>query len=435
MKVSGAPSTSLQVVPSTSEQRYPKLRDSQHFTVERELSNRPLVHSASFISNCGVIGPVFSSNYGFSMDLQSSQISLPEKYPHSSPFISQPTCNKGQCPLRGAPGAEMLQVAASEYSQNDKASWQTDSLDGLYDFPLVGLDQNDQAEKITANRGLPSEDLGKSNNLQEWTNQLIRDDTTWSDLLCDPNISNSEAKTAKASSSLPVSQIHPLRHVLPSCTEVSIIVNPPATNTTFVKPRLRWTQELHEAFVEAVTRLGGCERASPKGVLKLMKVEGLTIYHVKSHLQRYRTAQYRPELPEGSSEKRSSPTEEMPSFGNNSFDDRTLEITEALQMQMEVQRKLHEQLEIQRKIQLQIEEQGRIIQMMFEMQSGINLQATLADTAAANTADVPEASKDDVTVYANSSDGNPLDSGNSRNLEEKERIPPPSPSKRPRLSG
>ncbi|XP_050244691.1 myb family transcription factor PHL5-like [Quercus robur] len=133
------------------------------------------------------------------------------------------------------------------------------------------------------------------------------------------------------------------------------------------KTRIRWTQDLHEKFVECVNRLGGAEKATPKAILKLMETDGLTIFHVKSHLQKYRIAKYMPDSTEGKSEKRN--------ILNNPplFDAKTgLQFREALQLQLEVQRRLHEQLEIQRNLQLKIEEQGKQLKMMFDQQQKTN---------------------------------------------------------------
>ncbi|XP_010322703.1 probable transcription factor KAN2 isoform X2 [Solanum lycopersicum] len=58
---------------------------------------------------------------------------------------------------------------------------------------------------------------------------------------------------------------------------------------TMRAPRMRWTSSLHARFVHAVELLGGHERATPKSVLELMDVKDLTLAHVKSHLQMYRT--------------------------------------------------------------------------------------------------------------------------------------------------
>jgi len=51
--------------------------------------------------------------------------------------------------------------------------------------------------------------------------------------------------------------------------------------------RLRWERQLHQRFLEAITELGE-KKATPSQILKYMSVEGLTRFHVSSHLQQYR---------------------------------------------------------------------------------------------------------------------------------------------------
>ena len=53
------------------------------------------------------------------------------------------------------------------------------------------------------------------------------------------------------------------------------------------KPRVVWSAELHQQFVNAVNQLG-IDKAVPKRILDLMNVQGLTRENVASHLQKYR---------------------------------------------------------------------------------------------------------------------------------------------------
>ncbi|KAG6693179.1 hypothetical protein I3842_10G154700 [Carya illinoinensis] len=109
------------------------------------------------------------------------------------------------------------------------------------------------------------------------------------------------------------------------------------------KERLRWTQELHDGFVEAVNKLGGPDRATPKGILKAMCIPGLNIYH------KYRLSKF---IPESISSNAAQPNE-------------------VLKMQMEVQRRMstdHQLLEVHKSssLKLKIEAQGRFFDKILE---------------------------------------------------------------------
>ncbi|KAH7432597.1 hypothetical protein KP509_07G030100 [Ceratopteris richardii] len=92
-------------------------------------------------------------------------------------------------------------------------------------------------------------------------------------------------------------------------------------------PRLRWTKELHDRFLISLRLLGGHEKATPKSILQLMSVKGLTIGHVKSHLQMYRSMKNEesenPDFGTGSASafrKRAASRFRM-SYGSKAFED------------------------------------------------------------------------------------------------------------------
>ncbi|KAF5748732.1 hypothetical protein HS088_TW04G00690 [Tripterygium wilfordii] len=158
------------------------------------------------------------------------------------------------------------------------------------------------------------------------------------------------------------------------------------------KPRLRWTADLHERFVDAVTKLGGPDKATPKSVLRLMGLKGLTLYHLKSHLQKYRMGQQARKQNGGERNNESggglyvqfSNQSSGTSTSSSRVDSREgdIPIAEAQKFQIEVQNSLQEQLE--KKLQMRIEAQGKYLQTMLEkaqncfslnVSSNMNLEA------------------------------------------------------------
>lgn len=168
------------------------------------------------------------------------------------------------------------------------------------------------------------------------------------------------------------------------------------------KPRLRWTADLHDRFVDAVTKLGGPDKATPKSVLRVMGLKGLTLYHLKSHLQKYRLGQ-QSRKPNSIAQSKDHSGSSYVQFGhpspgpitNLSRGDNTegeIQISEALQTQLEAQKRLQEQLEVQQKLQMRIEAHGKYLQTILD-------KAQKSLSVDVNSGDNPDEAKEQLTNF------------------------------------
>ncbi|XP_040960479.1 protein PHR1-LIKE 1 isoform X4 [Gossypium hirsutum] len=272
------------------------------------------------------------------------------QHSHNPAFISQSSRDLASLPPLDASFSQS--TASLIHTQGNKdVSWSLDRLQMFLDLPENTPAPNQLVESSTG--VLASEDHNKKTNWQEWADDLINVvDPDWSKILDNTNVLNPRVEVPKPSGDISKQQPQFHQNQLVPHGEFSSHAYPSSTAPP-TKPRMRWTPELHEAFLEAVNQLGGSERV---------------YFHLISiHLQKYRTARYMPETSEGTSEKRITSIEEMKSIDLKT----SIGITEALRLQVEVQKQLHEQLEIQRNLQLRIEEQGRYLQMMFEKQKKV----------------------------------------------------------------
>ncbi|KAH9622878.1 hypothetical protein KSS87_008727 [Heliosperma pusillum] len=130
------------------------------------------------------------------------------------------------------------------------------------------------------------------------------------------------------------------------------------------RQRLRWTEELHNRFVDAITQLGGPDSGGDPQ--RSSTSDGCPWTY---HLPCEKSFTGSKDEKKGSGDGQANP--DPSSHG--------LEINEALRMQMEVQKRLHEQLEVQRQLQMRIEAQGKYLQKIIEEQQKLGSMLKVSD--------------------------------------------------------
>ncbi|XP_062015459.1 myb family transcription factor PHL12-like [Rosa rugosa] len=142
-----------------------------------------------------------------------------------------------------------------------------------------------------------------------------------------------------------------------SSSQIESVARPYVPSRYKLKSRLRWSADLHASFVDAVCQLGGPHKATPKSIMQIMDVKGLSLFHVKSHLQKYRLGKYGvKEWRDGSS---SRTADDYSTY-------RICELSQDLKARKDAQEKLRLRNEVKKHLQLRKEAQSRYLSRAVE---------------------------------------------------------------------
>ncbi|VAI62889.1 unnamed protein product [Triticum turgidum subsp. durum] len=290
----------LQVLSEVTVPSFPEYRTSY---IERDLCG-------SSITSFGTLCQPYMSASNFTSDLRINDGSPKGKLSFGSHVIAISGCDTS------LPSAHASYTGNPDYLRmvypkvSEEINWGQGPLPGVLEYPAT-IDVSDQRNVIVSQQCQDIVAIDHSTHLakqKEWyssgsTEQFLGSSGSGGSVLKAADASMTPSNYAyfhgqkNRSSSFNVDEL---------CSD-----NLPCSDTTPTKSRMRWTPELHEKFVDAVDKLGGSEKATPKAVQKVMKVQGLTIYHVKSHLQKYRTVRHQSESSDGTSVERSSHMDEV----------------------------------------------------------------------------------------------------------------------------
>lgn len=164
---------------SPLEDKYPKSPDPQQVITGREFMPHNFTALPPVSSTSGAIGHIFSSSSGTSSNLHYSSVITHENPSEKAPVLQS--------------------TASSQYmKENNNNSWCTDSLTDFLDYPQNAPIQSSNLELNQSAIIMPSEDLGKQNDWQNWADQLITEDDVmtpdWNEILIDTNIADPEPK-------------------------------------------------------------------------------------------------------------------------------------------------------------------------------------------------------------------------------------------------